>query len=184
MRLLVAAFLAGNLMVVSFALYFGALQGIEPELRRALRWLAFGLSLPSLAYCALPFWRGAWAGLRRRELTLDVPIVLGATTAFAASALGTLGEARDLFTDSAATIVFLMLLGRTLERSARARASAAVDRLAARAPRSARRRGAERRRGGARRRARGRRPDRRARRQRVPRRRPACSRAPPTWTSP
>ena len=139
-RLLVAAFLAGNLMVVSFALYFGALQDIEPGLRRALRWLALALSVPALAYCALPFWRGALGGLRRREITLDVPIVIGATTAFVASALGTLGEARDVFTDSAATIVFLMLLGRTLERSARARASAAVDRLAARAPRVALRR--------------------------------------------
>jgi Cu2+-exporting ATPase len=139
-RLLVAAFLAGNLMVVSFALYFGALQDIDAELRRALRWLALALSVPALAYCALPFWRGALAGLRRRELTLDVPIVIGATTAFVASALGTLGEARDVFTDSAATIIFLMLLGRTLERSARARASAAVEHLAARAPRVALRR--------------------------------------------
>ncbi|MFI5315603.1 MAG: heavy metal translocating P-type ATPase [Myxococcota bacterium] len=139
-RLLVAAFLAGNLMVVSFALYFGALQDIDADLRRALRWLALSLSVPALAYCALPFWRGALAGLRRRELTLDVPIVVGATTAFVASAAGTLGEARDVFTDSAATIVFLMLLGRTLERTARARASAAVECLAARAPRVALRR--------------------------------------------
>jgi heavy metal translocating P-type ATPase len=142
-RLLVAAFLAGNLMVISFALYFGALQDIEPGLRRALRWLALALSLPSLAWCALPLWRGALAGLRRRELTLDVPIVVGATTAFVAGVAGTLGEARDLFTDSAATIVFLMLLGRTLERSARTRASAAVEALAARAPRSALRRAGE-----------------------------------------
>jgi P-type Cu2+ transporter len=139
-RVLVAAFLAGNLMVISFALYFGALQDIDPPLRRALRWLALALSVPALGYCALPFWRGAWSGLRRGELTLDVPIVVGATTAFVASVVGTIGEARDLFTDSAATIVFLMLLGRTLERTARARASAAVDALAARAPRTALRR--------------------------------------------
>jgi Cu2+-exporting ATPase len=140
-RLLTAAFLAGNLMVISFALYFGALQDIDPPLRAALRWLAVALSVPALAYCALPFWRGALAGLRRRELTLDVPIVVGTTTAFVASVAGTLGGARDVFTDSAATIVFLMLLGRALERGARARASAAVDQLAARAPRAALRRG-------------------------------------------
>jgi heavy metal translocating P-type ATPase len=140
-RLLVAAFLAGNVMVLSFALYFGALSGIDAELRRGLRWLALALSLPALGYCALPFWRGAWAGLRRGELTLDVPVVVGATTAFAANLLGTFGEVRDLFMDSPPTIVFLMLLGRTLERGARARASAAVDALAARAPRGALRRG-------------------------------------------
>ena len=141
-RLLVAAFLAGNLMVVSLALYFGALQDIDARVRAGLRWLAVGLSIPALTYCALPFWRGALAGLRRRELTLDVPIVVGTSVAFVASVAGTLGEAHDVFTDSAATIIFLMLLGRALERGARARASAAVDRLAARAPRTALRRGA------------------------------------------
>ncbi|HTO53774.1 MAG TPA: cation-translocating P-type ATPase [Myxococcota bacterium] len=139
-RLLVAAFLAGNVMVISFALYFGALGDIDAGLRRGLRALALCLSLPALSWCAAPFWRGAWAGARRRELTLDVPIVLGISTAFVATALGTLREARDVFSDSAATIVFLMLLGRTLERSARARASAAIDALAARAPRRALRR--------------------------------------------
>ncbi len=140
-RLLVAAFLAGNVMVISFALYFGALQDIERGLRAALRWLALALSLPALTWCALPFWRGAWHGLRRRELTLDVPIVVGTTTAFGASAVGTWAGARDVFSDSASTIVFLMLLGRALERGARARASDAVERLAARAPRGALRRG-------------------------------------------
>jgi len=143
-RLLVAAFLAGNVMVLSFALYFGAWGDIDADLRRGLRWLALALSVPALTWCAAPFWRGAWAGIRRRELTLDVPIVLGVSTAFLATAFGTLGETRDVWSDSAATIVFLMLLGRTLERAARARASLAIDALAARAPRVAlRREGAE-----------------------------------------
>ena len=139
-RLLVAAFLAGNVMVLSFALYFGALGDIDADLRRALRWLAVALSVPALTWCAAPFWRGAWAGARRRELTLDVPIVLGVGTAFVATVIGTLGETRDVWSDSAATIVFLMLLGRTLERAARGRASAAIDALAAHAPRVAVRR--------------------------------------------
>ena len=141
-RLLVAAFLAGNVMVISLALYFGALDGIEPGVRRALRWLAVGLSVPAVTWCAWPFWRGALRGARRRELTLDFPVVLGVSTAFVASVLGTLGETHDVYMDSASMIVFLILLGRTLERGARARASGAVERLAARAPRRALRRGA------------------------------------------
>jgi heavy metal translocating P-type ATPase len=140
-RLLVAAFLAGNVMVISLALYFGALGEIEPGVRRGLRWLAIALSVPAVTWCASPFWRGALRGARRRELTLDVPVVLGVSTAFAASILGTLAETRDVYMDSASMIVFLILLGRTLERGARARASGAVERLAARAPRRALRRG-------------------------------------------
>ncbi len=139
-RLLVAAFLAMNVMWLAIALYLGAREDMDPEVRRALRWLVILLSVPAATWCAAPFWRGAWLGLRRHELTLDVPVVLGVATAFAANVAGTLAEAPELYVDSAAVIVFLVLLGRTLEQRARGRASAAVDALAALAPETARRR--------------------------------------------
>jgi Cu2+-exporting ATPase len=142
-RLLVAAFLAMNVMWLAIALYIGAREGMEPDVRRALRWLVIALSVPSVAWCAAPFWRGAWKGLARRELTLDVPVVLGVATAFVANVVGTVAEAPELYVDSAAVIVFLVLLGRTLEQRARGRASAAVDALAALAPETARRRTAQ-----------------------------------------
>jgi len=142
-RLLVAAFLAGNVMLVAGALYIGAASDLDPATRRGLRWLALGLSLPAATWCAWPFWSGALAGLRRREITMDVPIVLGIATAFGASLAGTLLEADHLFIDSAAMIVFLILLGRTLERSARSRAASAVERLSALAPREVLRRAAD-----------------------------------------
>jgi Cu2+-exporting ATPase len=133
-RLLVAAFLAANVMFVSAALYIGSYSDLDPVTRRALRWLVIGLSLPAVSWCAAPFWRGAIAGLRRREVTMDVPVVLGAGTAFAVSVAGTLAETEHLYIDSAAMIVFLILLGRTLESRARARAAGAVERLAALRP--------------------------------------------------
>jgi heavy metal translocating P-type ATPase len=130
-RILVAGFLAANVMLISVALYIGSYSDLDAETRRGLRWLVVALSLPAVTWCAAPFWRGALAGLRRRELTMDVPVVLGATTAFAVSAAGTLAEARHLYVDSASMIVFLILLGRTVERRARAHAAGAVERLAA-----------------------------------------------------
>ena len=42
-------------------------------------WLALGIP------CALPFWRGALAGLARREITMDVPVVLGVAISLGAS---------------------------------------------------------------------------------------------------
>ena len=139
-RVLVAGFLAGNVMLLSLALYLGGDAGLDAALRRAMRWLAIALTVPSVAWCALPFWRGAWAGLRRGEITLDVPVVLGIGVAFVVSVLGTLAESPDLFMDSASMIVFLILLGRTLERGARARAASALERLVALTPERARRR--------------------------------------------
>jgi Cu2+-exporting ATPase len=139
-RLLVAAFLAMNVMVVAVALYLGSFDVLDPTLRRGLRWLAIALSAPAVTWCAWPFWRGAFAGLRRAQLTIDVPIVLGIATAFGVNVAGTLSEADHLYVDSAAMIVFLILLGRTLERGARAKAAGAVERLAALAPAVAQRR--------------------------------------------
>jgi hypothetical protein len=130
-RLLVAAFLAGNVMLISAALYIGSYQDLDDATRRGLRWLAIALSLPAASWCALPFWRGALAGLRRREITMDVPVVLGIAISLGASIAATLAEAEHVFMDSAAMIVFLILLGRTLERRARASAAGAVERLAA-----------------------------------------------------
>ncbi|HEY8156240.1 MAG TPA: cation-translocating P-type ATPase [Myxococcota bacterium] len=138
-RLLVAAFFAGNVMLVSLALYFGT-DSIDETTRRALRWLVIALSLPAVSWCARPFWQGAWAGLRRRELTFDVPVVLGFGTAFVVSVAGTLAETRHVFADSASMIVFLILLGRTLEGSARSRAASAVDRFVQLSPETAARR--------------------------------------------
>ncbi|HTY19729.1 MAG TPA: cation-translocating P-type ATPase [Myxococcota bacterium] len=139
-RLLVAAFLAANVMMLSAGLYIGTYRGIEPEVQRALRWVALALSLPAATWCAAPFWLGALAGLRRREITIDLPIALGIGTAYAASLAGTMRGTPDVFVDSAAMIVFLILLGRTLERGARARAAGAVERLVALAPERALRR--------------------------------------------
>jgi Cu2+-exporting ATPase len=139
-RVLIAAFLAGNVMMLSAALYIGSYQGLDAEIRRFLRWLTILLSVPAVGWCALPFWRGAFRGLRRWEITMDVPIVLGIAISFAVGIAGTLAEADHLYLDSAAMIVFLILLGRTLESRSRARASSAVDRLSALAPETALRR--------------------------------------------
>ena len=133
-RLLVAAFLAGNVMWLSVALYSGSYQGMDPAVRDVLRWITLALTVPAISWCAAPFWRGAWNGLRRGELSVDVPIVAGISTAFAVGVAGTIANTSHLYMDSAAMIVFLVLLGRTLERTARGKASSAVDRLAALAP--------------------------------------------------
>ncbi|MFI5321181.1 MAG: cation transporter, partial [Myxococcota bacterium] len=139
-RLLVAGFLAMNVMWLAIALYIGTYQGMDAETQRALRWLASALSAPAVAWCGWPFLQGAWRGLARRELSMDVPIALAITTAFATNLAGTWLGRTHLFVDSAAWIVFLLLLGRTLERGASARAAGAVARLRNLAPREALRR--------------------------------------------
>jgi heavy metal translocating P-type ATPase len=110
---------------------------MDEATRRALRWVATALSAPAVAWCGLPFFQGAWRGLARRELSMDLPVALAISSAFATNVVGTWLGRTHLFVDSAAWIVFLLLLGRTLERGASARAVGAVERLRNLAPREA-----------------------------------------------
>jgi len=137
LRLGTAGFLASQLMVFSAALYAGWFQGIDAPTRRLLEVVALGLTLPVFFYSGAPFLRAAWAGLRRGRFAMDALVVLGSGAALALSAVQ-MARGGEVYFDTAAMIVALVLLGRYLEVAARGRASEAVARLARLAPREAR----------------------------------------------
>jgi len=137
-RLGVACFCAMNVMLLSVGLYAGYFQGMAPLVKRSLHLLNWGLATPVLFYSALPFWRGAWRGLRSRALTMDLLVCLGAGLAYGHSAAVTLAGRGETYFDSVVMIITLLLTGRFLEHRARARATSAVDRLASLLPAQAR----------------------------------------------
>lgn len=137
-RLGVAAFCAMNVMLLSVGLYAGYFQGMTPVVKRSLHLLEWGLSTPVLFYSGLPFWHGAWRGLKGRTLTMDLLVVLGAGLAYGHSVAVTLTGVGETYFDSVVMIIALLLAGRFLEHRARARAAAATDRLAALLPATAR----------------------------------------------
>jgi Cu2+-exporting ATPase len=106
---------------------------------RLLRWAALALTIPVVAYSALPFFRGAWRDLRLRHLGMDVPVALGIAVAFVASLAATVAGAGEVYFDSITMFVFLLLGGRYLELTARARAGRSLQHLARLEPRTAHR---------------------------------------------
>ena len=132
-----AGFLSSQLMIYSVALYAGYFQGIDAGTRRLLEFIALGLTLPVFLYSGAPFLRGAAAGLRRRRLDMDALVVLGSGAALLYSVYQ-MAVGGEVYFDTAAMIVTLVLLGRYLEAAAKGRASDAVMRLAALLPREAR----------------------------------------------
>ncbi|GAB4551830.1 MAG: copper-exporting P-type ATPase CopA [Geothermobacteraceae bacterium] len=131
-----AVFLSMQLMGYSLALYAGYFQGMAPEARTLLQWLAAAVATPVVFFCGWPFLAGAWRGLRNRQPGMDLLIALGVLAAWGYSlfALVTDGE---VYFDTAAMIVTLVLLGRLLEAAARRRAGAGIDRLLQLAPQKA-----------------------------------------------
>lgn len=114
-RMTVAGALAGNVMLMAFALYAGAMTS-DSDLGRFMEGLSLVLAIPAVTWGALPFYRGAWAGLRVGVLHMDLPIALGIAAGFCGSAFATLAGTGEAYYDSVCTLVFLLLMGRFVQQ--------------------------------------------------------------------
>jgi P-type Cu2+ transporter len=133
-RIGVAGAVFGNVMLFSFALYSGAAQGMNLQTQQFFRWASFGLSVPSICWTALPFFRGAWHAILTRTAHMDLPISIGIVAALLSGSISTLTGHGEIYFDTITMLVFLLLLGRWLGARQHRAASAATDLLLALAP--------------------------------------------------
>ncbi len=137
-RIAVAGAIAGNVMLLAFALYGGYFHGISPNFNSLFRWVSLGLTLPSVLWCALIFYRGAWGALKTRTLHMDVPISLGILAAFGWGAANTIRDSGEIYFDSVTVLIFFLLIGRWVQRRQQRRAARATELLFSLAPSIAR----------------------------------------------
>ena len=121
MRLAVAAFGMMQVSMVAIALYAGALQGMDPQWQQLLRWVSLVVATPVVLFSAQPFWSVAWKSIRRRYLTMEVPVALAIVLAYIASAWATITASGEVYFDSVSMFTFFLLLGRYLEMRTRFR---------------------------------------------------------------
>jgi P-type Cu+ transporter len=110
-KLGVAGFAFGNIMLFSFPEYLGA-DTSDPELMKGFQFLNFVFSLPVLFFSSTGFFTSAWAGLRTRTVNIDFPIALGIIALFARSVWDVLTGYGPGYFDSLAGLIFFLLLGR------------------------------------------------------------------------
>jgi len=120
--MIVAGFCAGNIMLLSFALWSGFFSGsLAPEFKRLFEWLELLLATPVYFYAARTFHRG-WKSFFRTGLAgMDVLISAGISSAYFYSVYVFLTGNGGVYFDSVATIVFIILFGRLFENQARIR---------------------------------------------------------------
>ena len=131
---------AGNVMLLAFALYGGAFHGMEGEYSLLFRWLSLLIGLFVLLVPGSLFFRGALAALRTRTAHLDLPIAIGLGTGTLAGTYNTIVNRGDIYFDSLTGLVFLLLVGRYVQRRLERRATESVERLFSLTPSFARRR--------------------------------------------
>ncbi len=107
-RIGVAAFCAGNIMVYNAGLYTGATGSIAQTFGLTTGLLA----LPAMTYCAYPFYQSAIAALRAHQISIDIPISIGLVFGGLASLYNVVTGNPDNYFDTLTTLVFLVLFSR------------------------------------------------------------------------
>jgi Cu2+-exporting ATPase len=136
-RLGVAGALAGNVMLMALALYSGAAD--DAAYAQLFRWGSLLLAVPSVFFCGSGFLRGGLAALRTGVPHMDLPISIGILAGFARSAWNTVHGRGEVYFDSIAILIFLLLIGRVLQSRHQRGAARTLDLLSALAPSTARR---------------------------------------------
>ncbi|MDX8444017.1 cation-translocating P-type ATPase [Mesorhizobium captivum] len=127
----VAGFAAGNIMLLSVSVWSGA----EGATRDLFHWLSALIAIPALAFAGGIYFRSAANALRHGRMNMDVPIAVGVSLAYAMSLYETINHGEHAYFDASVSLLFFLLIGRTLDHVMRERARAAVNglsRLAAR----------------------------------------------------
>jgi P-type Cu+ transporter len=112
----IAGFAFGNIMLLSLPGYFGLDSFSGPLFKVISGYLSLALAAPVLLYSASDYWQSARLSLRRRMLTLDVPIALGLAALYAQSAYEVVLGRGNGYLDSLAALVFFLLCGRVFQQ--------------------------------------------------------------------
>jgi Cu+-exporting ATPase len=108
-------------------------------------YLLWALATPVQFWAGLRFYRGAWGALRHRTADMNTLVAVGTSAAYFYSVVAVLfpglftatGRGADVYFDTAAMIVALILLGRFLEARAKGQTSEAIKKLIGMQPKTA-----------------------------------------------
>ncbi|HEX2729705.1 MAG TPA: copper ion binding protein, partial [Rubrobacteraceae bacterium] len=132
---LLAAVLTALILAGSLPMMLGFMLPV-PAMWLNLALLA--LATPVQFWSGGRFYRGAWAALRHGQANMNTLVAVGTSAAYLYSAVATLapglfagtGDRADVYFDTSALIITLILLGRLLEARAKGRTGEAIKKLA------------------------------------------------------
>jgi P-type Cu2+ transporter len=128
-----SGFAATNIMLLSVSVWSGA----DASTRDLFHWISAMIAAPALIYAGRFFYQSAWNALKHGRTNMDVPIAIGITLSYAASLWETIHHGEQAYFDATASLLFFLLIGRTLDHVMRDRARSAISGLARLSPRGA-----------------------------------------------
>ncbi|MCH8025431.1 MAG: copper-translocating P-type ATPase [Chloroflexi bacterium] len=135
LRVIFSAAIGVTLIVLAQSGHIPGLSSVRPG---AINLIAWALATPVLFWAGARFYRGAWQVGRHRSTDMNTLIAVGTSVAYFYSIVATVwpgliegaaGVSADVYFETAAVIVALILFGRWLEARAKGQTSAAIKRL-------------------------------------------------------
>jgi len=134
LRIGVAGFAFGNMMVLSVALYSGYFSGIDSDFKRLFHFASWFFATPAYLYSGYPFMKGFFTSIKRKTLTMDFLLFFGISLAYFYSVYVTLTDRGEVYFDSVAMIYFFILIGKFFEEKSRLHASEKLEAILCRLP--------------------------------------------------
>lgn len=110
-----------------FSVMFFHMAGVHTILSNG--WVQLALAIPVQFYIGRRFYKGAFNSIRGGGANMDVLIVMGTSAAFFFSLYHTIIGSSELYYESSAVIITLILLGKYFEKRAKTRTTDAINKL-------------------------------------------------------
>ncbi|MCX6562835.1 MAG: heavy metal translocating P-type ATPase, partial [Candidatus Aminicenantes bacterium] len=135
-------------LAFSFVIFIGSMPRFFPWIPPILTspWLLWAMATPVQFWIGRRFYKGAWAALKHGRADMNTLVAVGTSAAYFYSAAAALfpsffeagGIKPEVYFDTSAVIITLILFGRMLEARAKGRTSEAIKKLIGLQPKTAR----------------------------------------------
>jgi Cu2+-exporting ATPase len=122
-RLGLAGLMTMQVMMLNVGAFFDLFGHIDPQTKQYFNWISLLLTTPVILYSASEFYTSAIRGLRAHMFNMDVPIVLALGITYVSGVFATAQNTGQTYFESLCMFVFLLLVSRYLEHSARYKAA-------------------------------------------------------------
>lgn len=112
MKIGVAGFAFGNIMLLSFPDYLPGGEAIDKLMAGTFGIVSFILSIPVITFCSSDFFLSAYKSLRKKIINIDLPLSIGILALFLESSYEIFSGSGTGYMDSLAGLLFFMLIGR------------------------------------------------------------------------
>jgi Cu+-exporting ATPase len=115
LKIAIAGFCFGNVMLLSFPEYLG-LGATEQSFKHFFGLLNILFCLPVVFYSGRGYFTSAWQNLRNKVLHIDFPLALGITVLFIRTVTEILTSTGAGFADTLCGLVFFLLIGKLVQQ--------------------------------------------------------------------